>query len=131
MFLLSTSWSTNSFTSAPVCDFPPGYALVTAFVNGIPSTASVLDILPPVPPFPFQITSIVLTNVNDLLITWNTSGTSNIVQVSAGVDASGSFSTTSFTDLTNIVVTTTMTNFWDVGAATNRPARYYRIRSPQ
>jgi hypothetical protein len=79
----------------------------------------------------FQITSIVLTNAKDLLITWNTSGTNNIVQVSAGMGAKGSFSTNGFTDLTNIVVTTTTTNFWDVGATTNRPARYYRIRSPQ
>jgi hypothetical protein len=127
-FLLSTSWSTNSFTSAPVSGLPPGYALVTVFVNGIPSTACVLDILPPPP---VQITSIARVNANDLLITWNTSGTNNIVQVSAGTGASGSFSTTGFTDLTNLVVTTATTNFWDVGAATNSPARYYRIRSPQ
>jgi len=80
---------------------------------------------------PFQITSITPTNANDLLITWNTTGISNIVQIAAGADASGSFSTNGFTDLTNIAVTTTTTNFWDVGAANNMPARYYRIRSPQ
>jgi hypothetical protein len=79
----------------------------------------------------FQITSISLTNTIDLFIAWNTCGTNNIVQVSAGTDASGSFSTNGFTDLTNIVVTTATTNFWDVGAATNSPARYYRIRSPR
>jgi hypothetical protein len=127
-FLLSTSWSSNSYTSASVSNFAPGYALVTVFVNGIPSTSSILDIASPAP---FQITSIVLTNGTDLLITWNTSGISNIVQVTAGVGASGSYSATGFVDLTNLVVTTTTTNFWDVGAATNRPARYYRIRSPQ
>ena len=33
LFLLSTNWSTNSFTSAPVSGFPPGHALVTVFVN--------------------------------------------------------------------------------------------------
>jgi hypothetical protein len=80
---------------------------------------------------PFQITSIVRTNASDLLITWNTTGSSDIVQVSVGTGASGSYATNGFTDVTNIVVTTATTNFWDVGAATNRPARYYRIRSPQ
>jgi hypothetical protein len=82
-------------------------------------------------PSPFQFTSIVLTNAHDLLITWNTTGVSNIVQVTAGTGTNGSFSTNGFTDLTTIVVTTYTTNFWDVGAATNHPARYYRIRSPQ
>jgi len=80
---------------------------------------------------PFQITSILVTNVHDLLITWNTTGVSNIVQVSPGVGAGGSFSTNSFADVTNILVTRITTNFWDIGAATNRPTRYYRIRSPQ
>ncbi len=89
-----------------------------------------LCLRPSPPPPPFQITSIVRTNVNDLLITWNTTGTSNIVQVGPGVGAAGSFSTNSVTDLTNIVVTTATTNLWDVGAATNRPTRYYRVRSP-
>jgi uncharacterized delta-60 repeat protein len=48
-FLLSTDWQTNSFTSAPVWGFPPGYALATVFVNGIPSTGSVINISVPVP----------------------------------------------------------------------------------
>jgi hypothetical protein len=48
-FLLSTNWSANSFTSLPVWNFPPGYALATVFVNGIPSTSSVINISVPVP----------------------------------------------------------------------------------
>src|SRR5204863_2781630 len=32
MFLLTTNWSTNSFTSLPVWSFPPGFALATVFV---------------------------------------------------------------------------------------------------
>ena len=31
---------TNSFISLPVWNFPPGWALATVFVNGIPSTSS-------------------------------------------------------------------------------------------
>ena len=49
LFLLSTNWSTNSFTSVPVWNFPPGWTLVTMFVNGISSTGSVLNISLPVP----------------------------------------------------------------------------------
>jgi len=88
-------------------------------------------------PVPFQITSIVVTNSgvdgnNDLLITWNTSGTTNNhVQVTTGT-ANGSYSTTGFANLANIVVTTATTNYLDVGGATNTTtgARYYRISSP-
>jgi hypothetical protein len=46
LFLLTTNWSTNSLTSVPVTNFPSGYALVTVFVNGIPSTARVLYVGP-------------------------------------------------------------------------------------
>jgi hypothetical protein len=49
IFLLSTNWSTNSFTSLPVWNFPAGYALATVFVNGIQSTSSVVNISVPVP----------------------------------------------------------------------------------
>jgi subtilisin-like proprotein convertase family protein/N-acetylneuraminic acid mutarotase len=41
VFLLSTNWSTNSFTSASVTNLPPGWALITVFVNGIPSTSGI------------------------------------------------------------------------------------------
>jgi hypothetical protein len=49
VFLLTTNWSTNSFASLPVWNFPPGYALATVFVNGIQSTSSVVNISVPVP----------------------------------------------------------------------------------
>jgi hypothetical protein len=49
VFLLTTNWSTNSFTSLPVWNFPAGYALATVFVNGIQSTSSVVNISVPVP----------------------------------------------------------------------------------
>ena len=52
MFLQSTAWSTNSFISAPVNNFPPGYSLATVFVNGIPSAASILDIVATGSPLP-------------------------------------------------------------------------------
>jgi hypothetical protein len=49
VFLSSSNWSTNSFVSLPVWNFPPGYALATAFVNGIQSTSSVVNLSVPVP----------------------------------------------------------------------------------
>jgi len=48
-FLLCTYWSTNSFASAAVWGFPLGWAMATAFVNGIPSTGSLINISVPVP----------------------------------------------------------------------------------
>jgi hypothetical protein len=77
---------------------------------------------------PFQITSILQSN-NNIVLTWNTAaGMTNQVQVTGA----GSFSTNGFTDLGpqtivggNGIVTT---NYTDVGGATNKPARYYRIR---
>jgi hypothetical protein len=75
----------------------------------------------------FRITSVVRTN-NDLRITWMMgSGRTNALQRTAG--ASGSYSTNGFTDIfivTNTVGTTT--NYLDVGGATNKPARFYRVR---
>jgi hypothetical protein len=49
VFLLSTNWSTNSFASSAVWNFPPGWALATVFVNGIQSTSSIVNISVPVP----------------------------------------------------------------------------------
>jgi hypothetical protein len=133
VFLSSYAWATYGDVCGVASNFPPGYALVTMFVNGIPSTSFILgNPIGGFTSFPsFEITSIVVTNTTDLLITWNTSGTNNIVQVSSGAEADGSYSSNDFADVTNIVVTTATTNFWDVGAATNYPARYYRIRSPE
>jgi hypothetical protein len=49
VFLMSTNWSANMLATEPVNAFPPGNALVTVFVNGIPSTGSVLTVRVPVP----------------------------------------------------------------------------------
>jgi hypothetical protein len=59
-FLLSTNWSTNSFASVPVWNFPAGYALVTVFVNGVPSASSIVNISVPVP------TAMIITSAKKL-----------------------------------------------------------------
>lgn len=37
-YLMVTNWTTNSLACAPASNMPPGYTLVTVFVNGVPST---------------------------------------------------------------------------------------------
>jgi len=78
---------------------------------------------------PFRITSIVQQG-NDVLLTWRTAGgKTNVVQATRGV--SGNYSN-SFTDLSPIIVPNgdglISANYTDVGGATNKPARYYRVR---
>jgi T5SS/PEP-CTERM-associated repeat protein len=76
----------------------------------------------------FRITSVVSTGGN-VLVTWMTGiGKTNALQVTSGT-GNGSYATNNFADI--FVITNTVgstTNFLDVGAATNSPARYYRVR---
>jgi len=76
----------------------------------------------------FRITSVVSTGSN-VLVTWMTGiGKTNALQWTAGA-GDGGYATNSFADIfivTNTVGTTT--NYLDAGAATNSPARYYRVR---
>jgi N-acetylneuraminic acid mutarotase len=44
IFLPATNYSANSLASPPVWNFPPGYALATVFVNGIPSVGSIVSL---------------------------------------------------------------------------------------
>jgi N-acetylneuraminic acid mutarotase len=125
VFLSSTNWSTNSFTSLPVWNFPPGYALATVFVNGIQSTSSIVNISVPVPTvttltgaqmlngsFQFAFTNSVgalfgalaTTNVSQPLTNWTALG--GVTEISPGQFQ--------FTD----------------PQATNNPQRFYQIQSP-
>jgi N-acetylneuraminic acid mutarotase len=49
LFLAITNWSTNSFVSLPVPNFPPGFALATVIVNGIPSPSKMVFVNPVLP----------------------------------------------------------------------------------
>jgi hypothetical protein len=126
LFLLSTNWQTNAFTSAPVWGFPPGWTLATVFVNGIPSTGSVLNISVPVPTtttltgakrltngaFQFAFTNSVgalfgvLTTTNPTLSLSNWTALGGVTEISPGQFQ--------FTD----------------PQATNTARRFYRLRSP-
>jgi hypothetical protein len=79
----------------------------------------------------FQITAI-RTVTNDVLLTWNTiADKTNVVQATPGAP-DGSYSTNNFTDISSNIVVGGLgqvsTNYFDVGGATNFPARYYRVR---
>lgn len=81
-------------------------------------------------PNTFRITSITPQG-DDLLITWMMGpGATNALQVTSG-GADGSYNTNGFSDIfivTNNTTVGTVTNYLDIGAATNLPARYYRAR---
>jgi hypothetical protein len=56
-------------------------------------------------------------------------GATNALQAAAG-NPSGGYTTNAFTDIfvvTNNSAAGTLTNYLDVGGATNKPARYYRV----
>jgi hypothetical protein len=84
---------------------------------------------PPAPPGTFRITNIA-RETNNLRITWQTvGGSTNRVQAAVGPLGTSS---TNFSDLSPVIVPNggdlTSTNYLDLGAATNVPARYYRVR---
>ena len=67
----------------------------------------------------------------DVSVTWTTAGgRTNIVQATSG-GVNGSYAT-NFTDLTGLIAISgsgdVTNNYLDVGGATNKPGRYYRVR---
>ena len=69
---------------------------------------------------------------DDILVSWSTAlGKTNEVQTTAGLP-DGSYAT-NFADLSALIILPpgsgdTSTNYLDLGGATNRPSRFYRIR---
>jgi hypothetical protein len=76
----------------------------------------------------FHITSITPTG-NNVLVTWMMGpGKTNALQVTSGT-GDGSYQTNGFANLFIVTNTVgTITNYVDVGGATNKPSRYYRVR---
>ena len=75
----------------------------------------------------FRITSILHTN-NDIRITWMTGvARTNALQATAGIG--GNYGTNNFADIFTVTNTAgSLTNYLDVGAGTNKPSRFYRVR---
>jgi len=125
IFLPSANWSTNSFASAPVNSFPPGYALATVFVNGIPGTSSVINVSVAVP------TPAPLTSVKTL-----TNGSFQFDFTNSIGALLGVLTTTNLSlPLTNCTLLSGVTElspgqfqFIDLQATNGQ--RFYRVRSP-
>lgn len=125
IFLLSTNWSTNSFTSLPVWNFPSGYVLATVFVNGIQSTSSVVNISVPVPIAATLTGSQKLTNGFRFAFT-------NSVGALFGVltTTNLAFPLSQWTALGGVVeISPGQFQFTDP-QATNSPQRFYRAYAP-
>jgi hypothetical protein len=81
---------------------------------------------------PFRIISVAKSG-NDVALTWTApASVINRVQATLGTLPSGSFNTNGFADITGDITTAASgTNtFTDTNGATNKPARYYRVRQP-
>jgi hypothetical protein len=142
-YLLFTHNTTTNFISGTTTNLIPYYAdtnnLTIGPVPGFPSatyTISLPDINTVnlivggiVPPLPFQITSITKSG-NDMIINWNTHGTNsqfNYVQAAPVTN----YNASAFFDIATNIIAGTTASYTDTGGATNRPNRYYRVRSPQ
>ena len=112
--------TTTNTQSCAACD-PDGDGMsnLQEFLTGTDPTNSASS---------FHIISIAQES-NNLRVTWMTGpGRTNALQQTAG-DGAGNYFTNNFADA--FIVTNTIdsfTNYLDVGAATNIPSRYYRVR---
>jgi hypothetical protein len=129
LFLLSApaaSWSATSFTSAPVYGMPPGFALATVFVNGIPSIGSVLNISVPVTIAPTLTGVTRLTNGAFQFAFTNSQG----VFFSVLASTNASLPLSNWTALGGAAeVSPGQYQFTDP-QATNASCRFYRLRAP-
>jgi hypothetical protein len=121
----STGNTTNS-QSCAMCD-PDGDGMnnLQEYLSGTVPTSSASFL---------HITSVIPQTNNDVIVTWQTAGGhTNVLQAATG-NPDGSYSS-NFADLSpNIIIQgsgDTTTNYPDSGAATNYPARYYRVRLQQ
>jgi hypothetical protein len=126
VFLESVSWSSNTFVSAPVTNFPTGYALATVFVNGIPSGSRIIHIDSAALP-----TTIVLTEFARLPNGAFQFGFSNVAGASFSAFATTNLSIPSagWTSL-GMVNEISSGHFQFTDSATNLPQRFYQVRSP-
>ena len=126
VFLLSTNWSANTVASVPVNGFLPGYALVTVFVNGIPSTGNVLNVRVPVP------TTVTLTDPRAVSNGLFQFAFTNSPGALFGVLATTNLAMplTNWTELDGVTEISPGQFQFTGLQATNSPQRFYLVRSP-
>ncbi|HEX5221736.1 MAG TPA: kelch repeat-containing protein [Verrucomicrobiae bacterium] len=125
MFLQATNWSTDSFTSLPVWNFPPGWALVTVFVNGIPSDSRIINIPVPIPTPPTIAAAKTLSNGAFQFAFANSVGATFGVLASTNA----SLPLTQWTALGGIVEASPGQFQFTDPHATNSPQHFYRVRA--
>jgi hypothetical protein len=123
VFPLAANWSTNSLLSAPVGPLPVGHALLTVFVNGIPSASTMLLI---------DLPAILLTHPQRLVggafqFTFtNTPGADFTALASTNLALPSS----NWTVLAGVTqISSGQFQFTD-SQGTNYSRRFYRVRSP-
>ncbi len=112
LYLSSTSWTTNSYISVPVTNFPTGWAMATVFVNGIPGASVILFISSASP------TAIVLTNPTVLA--------NGSFQFAFTNTPGVAFSALAATNLSQ-----PLTNWTVLGGVTESPAGHFQFTDPQ
>jgi N-acetylneuraminic acid mutarotase len=112
-FVPALDWTTNSFTSVAVTNFPVGYVFATIIVNGIPSVSKMLSVNDAP-----AITTIFLTNVKKL--------PSGFFQFSFTNTPGASFTAFSSTNLTTPRATWTV-----LGSVTETSPGNYQFTDPQ
>ena len=106
--------------------FPPGYALATVFVNGIPSTSSVVNVSVPVPTAPNLTDTKTLSNGSFQFAFTNSVGAIFGVLTTTNV----AWPLTNWTALGGVTeISPGQFQFTDP-QATNSPQSFYLIRSP-
>jgi hypothetical protein len=122
IFVSPTTWTSNSFTSMPISGLPLGHVLATVYVNGIPSTSSVIQL----EAAPFVVRGTRLVNGNFQLSLTYATGTSFTAVMSSNITTALS----NWTVLGSVTeVSSGQYQFTDTQAPT-QPRRFYRVRSP-
>ena len=126
MFVASTNWSTNSFMSAPVPDFPVGWAMATVFVNALPSNSKLLNVIA-APPTVFLLTGTTISASGGFQFGFSNTPHA-IFTVLASSDVSLPLS--NWTALGGLTETSPGQFQFSDPQATNHSQRLYRVRSP-
>jgi hypothetical protein len=126
LFLSSTNWQSNAFISLRVTNFPVGYALATMFVNGTPSTSSIVRI------GPTPASTITLNHppklVNGSLEFTFTNVTGGVFNALATTNVAAPLS--NWTVLGNVTEIADGQFQFSDAQTTNFPRRFYRVVSP-